>query len=366
MKSEVRPLWILGKALVLFVLINVIYAWIDPSLGKASTYNSLFPGRVRFPFGGAGDPYVVTVDDLDVLTASHALSRSKAPGEYRVVLIGDSSIWGEKIAAEESISEQWNSLDTRCNDREIRFYNLGYPHPSVIKDLIILDKAMEYEPDMVIWFVTLNTLIPRRFSPFLKANSERATGILDDYDIPFSQEDALAMKQSSFYEKTLVGKRSELARSIKLQVLGLLWLATGQDKRNSVRYPILSTDVEADLRYRNWEPGTNLEKKMLFNALDAGHKIAGSVPILIVNEPIFIAAGQNSDIRYNDIYPRWAFDEYREALAAKAQEMSWNYLDVWDAVPAGDFSDTGLHVSGEGERMLIARLNPVFWKIACP
>ena len=51
--------------------------------------------------------------------------------------------------------------------------------------------------------------------------------------------------------------------------------------------------------------GVKLGNKMVLNVLEAGHEIAGPISILIVNEPIYIASGQNSDIRYNDVYPRW-------------------------------------------------------------
>jgi hypothetical protein len=366
MKSEIHPFRVLAKALILFLLINIIYALVNPSLGGVSAYNHLIPGRVRFPFGSATDPYVVMVDDLDVMTASHIISAAKKPDEYRVVLIGDSSVWGEKISAHDSISEQWNSLKMECNGRQIKFYNLGYPHPSVIKDLIVLDKAREYDPDLIVWFVTLNTLMPRRLSPFIAANNEEAAKVLNTYKIPYSREDELALQTPSFLEKTLVGKRSELARSIKLQALGLLWMATNQDKRTSLAIPALPPDVDDDPRFRGLAPGANLGNKMVFNALEAGHDIAGSIPILIVNEPIYVASGQNSDIRYNDVYPRWAYDQYRQAMSAEAQKLQWNYLDLWNVVPAADFSDTSFHVSARGERDLIQNINPNLREIACP
>lgn len=366
MKSEVRPLWVLGKALLLFLVVNIVFAWINPSLGAVSAYNVILPGRVRFPFGGGEDPYFVMVDNLDVMTASHVISSPKAEDEYRVVIIGDSSVWGENSSARESISEQWNDLQLQCDGRQIKFYNLGYPHPSVIKDLIILDKAMEYQPDMVVWFVTLNTLIPRRLSPFLAENSQRATKVLETYDIPFSHEEALALERPSFYGRTLMGRRSDLARFMKLQALGLLWAATGKDQMESVETPSLSPDVKEDPRYRGREPGSDLRGMMLFSALSAGHEMAKSVPIVIVNEPIYVASGKNSDIRYNDAYPRWAYDQYRQALAEEAQHAGWNYLDLWNAVPVHLFSDTVLHVSSEGERVLIQQINPHVQKLACP
>ncbi|MGE5377940.1 MAG: hypothetical protein ACM3XO_23000 [Bacteroidota bacterium] len=366
MRQEINPLRVLGKALLLFIVINLLYGLVDPSLGGLSAYNIAFPGRVRFPFGSAEDPNVVMVDNLDVMTASHVISLPKQPDEYRVVLIGDSSVWGEKSSVSDTISEQWNALHLQCDGRKLKFYNLGYPHPSVVKDMIILDKAMEYQPDMIVWFVTLNTLIPKRLSPFIAANRERAAKVLTTYNIPLAAGDEEILQPPSFYDRTLLGKRSDLARALKLQVLGILWTASGQDKKVSIKSRFLSQDVEADPLYRGIEPGKNLSNKMMFNALAAGHAMAQSVPMLIVNEPIFIATGQNSDIRYNEAYPRWAFDQYRNALALRAQQSHWNYLDLWNAVPDNAFYDAGMHVTAEGERLLIGQIDPALQKIACP
>lgn len=366
MKAEIHPVRVLGKGLILFVLINILYALIDPSLGQVSAYNTIFPGRTRFPFGVGTNPYSLMVNDLDVMFASHVISAPKMPGEYRVILIGDSSIWGESISIHNTISEQWNRKDDTCGNREIQFYNLGYPHPSVIKDLLILDKAMEYNPDMVVWFVTGNTLIPRRSNPLLTTNRERTINLLDRHGIVPFDEDKLAFKEPSFYQKTLWGERSELARLLKLQGLGLLWSITRQDDRISDETSMLSPDVKASNTYRGWGPTVNLKKKIMFEALSAGHAMAKSIPVLVVNEPIYIATGQNSDIRYNYIYPRWAYDQYREALAAEVQKAGWNYLDLWDAVPVNNFADTGLHPSADGERLMIQKIDPTLRAIACP
>jgi len=365
-KPEVSPLRVVIKALILFVLINLVYAWVNPSLGKLSVYNAILPGRTRLPFGEASNPYSVMVNDLDVMFASHTISKPKLPGEYRVIVIGDSSVWGESISVENMISEQWNGLNAGCGDTKLKFYNLGYPNPSVIKDLLILDKAMEYDPDMVVWFVTGNTLIPRRFNPLLAANRERAIKILNEHGVTPSDEDQVALDEPPFFARTLVGQRSELARMIKLQVLGLPWKVTGQNDGVSDQIGLLSPDVEANSIYRGWGPKVDIKKKIMFDALRAGHEIAKTIPVLVVNEPIYIATGKNSDIRYNYIYPRWAYDEYRKALALESQKAGWNYLDLWDAVPAEDFADTGLHPSTEGERILIGKIDPTLRAIACP
>ena len=365
MNAEIHPGRVLIKALSLFILVNLLYALIEPQDSRVSAYNVFFPGRTRLPFGISDDPYTVMVDDLDTMFRAHLIAAPKGAGEFRVALIGDSSVWGENIGAYEVISEQWNKLNFACRERIIRVYNLGYPHPSVVKDLVILDKALEYEPDLIIWFVTLNTLISRRVNPFLVTNRERAMNVLDAYDISFDPGHKLAAEKPSLYEKTLIGQRSNLARRIKLEMLGIIWTATGADTDTLAEDDPPNFDVGDDSRYRGKEAGEDITNLLLFSALSAGHEIAGSLPVLIVNEPMFIAPRADTMIRYNGVYPRWVYDQYRQAMAAQAQNAGWIYLDLWNAVPPQYFSDAGLHLSAQGERLLIEQINPALQALAC-
>lgn len=365
MRSEVNPSRVLIKALCLFVLANILYALVQPRGSRVSAYNVFFPGRTRLPFGIVGDPYTVTVDDVDAMFASHLIRAPKASDEYRLVLIGDSSVWGEGLGADEVISEQWNAMNLACGDRTIRAYDLGYPHPSVVKDLVILDKALEYEPDLVVWFVTLNSLISQRANPFLVANRGRTVKVLNTYDISFRPGERLAEAEPDFLEKTLLGQRSNLARQIKLQMLGVIWTATRADTNTLADHDPADFEVDDDARYRGMNPSEDLTGLLLFSALSAGHDIAGSVPVLLVNEPMYIVPQANTRVRYNAGYPRWAYDQYRKAMAAQARSAGWNYLDLWRAIPRRYFLDASLHLGAEGERLLIEKLNPALLSIAC-
>lgn len=367
MRSDIQPLRLIVKALLLFVFVNVAYALIQPPISQLSLYNLIFPGRTRLPFGGGLDPYIVMIDDVDAMLASHAVAKPKPDDEYRVLLIGDSSVWGELLLPQESISEQWNSLNHQCKGKTIKFYNLGYPHPSVIKDLVILEEAVEYDPDLIVWFTTLNSLIPRRVSVFMEANREDALRLMDAYDLAFPERDALLQLEPSFYERTIVGQRSYLNRWFKLQLLGFVWSADRTDV--DMRYlpesiEVNSPDVEDHILYRQMEP-TDLRKLMVFEAFTAGQEIAGSTPILFVNEPMFIASGENSDLRYNKGYPRWAYDQYREAMQEEAVRSQWKYLDLWNTIPPDYFSDTSLHLSPEGERLLLELIDPTVISMLC-
>ena len=363
MKNEISPSRVIVKALCLFVLLNLLYGLSEPQGARVSGYNVLFPGRTRLPFGMVGDPYTVTVDDVDAMFASHLIAKPRLPGEYRIALIGDSSVWGEGLGADQVISEQWNQMNIGCRGQTIRTFNLGYPHPSVVKDLVILDKALEYEPDLIIWFVTLNTLISQRVNPFLVANRGRTVEVLSAYDISFKQGKKMAESEPNFLEKTLIGQRSNLARMIKLQMLGIIWTATGADTNTLAEDDPPDLDIGDDPRYRGMEPSEDIKDLLLFGALSAGYDIADPIPVLIVNEPMFIAPGADSGVRYNAGYPRWAYDQYREAMTAQAQSAGWNYEDLWNTIPPKYFLDASLHLGAEGERLLIEQISPAVQSI---
>jgi hypothetical protein len=369
MNAKIRPVYVVIKALCFFVVINILYALISPPISKISAYNALIPGFERIPFDESVNPYIIMVDNMDEMFAVHKISAKKAPDEIRVALIGDSSVWGENLSLEDTLAGQWNRLNQKCGGKTVKVYNLGYPHPSIIKDLMFIEKVKEDQPDVIIWFVTLNTVINNqdRVHPFLMDNSGKALEIMDRYDIPFAPRDTLADNQSNFYQSTIIGQRSSIARWIKLQALGLVWLATGKDLFTlPASFQALSENVNNDPKYRNMGPGTDLHTSLLLDSFPAGKDIAGGIPVILVNEPIYAASGANSDIRYNDMYPRWAYDQYREIVAAQAQASSLTYLDLWNIVPPEYFTDTPLHLNAAGEHLLVDQINPALLAKACP
>ena len=365
MKTDISPLRVILKAFGLFVLVNLVYALIQPPVSRISAYTLLFPGRDRLPFGEVHNPYVVSIDNIDAMFASHAIAAEKKPDEIRVAVIGDSSVWGENLRLHETLTGQWNQLDLQCGAKSLHVYNLGYPHPSAVKDLMFLKKLTEYHPDVIVWLITLNTLSSMRVNPVLVENRDLALALLDDYALEFSETDALIQTEKNLYEKTIIGRRSFLARLIKLQALGWVWSATGRDVEHIAELVSMSDDVSDDLEYRRLPVGSDLRTIMLVDALAAGHAIVGEIPLVLVNEPIFAASGLNADVRYNETYPRWAYDQYRDVIAGEARENKWEYLDLWDFVPGKYFTDTPLHLNAEGEHLLAERIHAKVQPMVC-
>ncbi len=149
------------KGLVLFLLFDLSFAAVNSAqLGKLSFYNHLFAGRQRFPFGeDSSQSYNLSLFNLDAMFASHVIADGPKPtDEYRVIVIGDSSIWGTLLRPEETLAGQLDAAGLSLCGKTVRVYNLGYPTISLTKDLMVLDYALRYQPDLVIWPVILGSL----------------------------------------------------------------------------------------------------------------------------------------------------------------------------------------------------------------
>lgn len=354
MHDKPRLLPLLFKATLLLVLFNFAFVLTsNVPLGKISLYNKVFPGRERFPFGENPQAYNLSLFDLDAMFASHVLSGSpKAAEEYRVLLLGDSSVWGTLLTPEQNLAGQLNSQDISACGRTVRAYNLGYPYISLLQELMILDEALQYQPDMVVWLTTLESF-PRekQFGAPLVANSpERVKELITKYRLPLDPNDP-ALNYRSTWEQTFVNRRKDLANLLRLQLYGVLWSATGIDQFYPENYERAQTDFEADDTFYNIKPTEPLREQLSLDLLEAGLN-ATDLPMILVNEPILVSDGINSDIRYNFFYPRWAYDEYRVILREYTTQQNVPYLDLWNLVPMDEFTNSGVHLTPFGESLL--------------
>ncbi len=351
MASKPRLFGVLLKAALLFALFSFAFLRItDVPLGKLTLYNSFFPGRERFPFGETRESYNLSLFDLDAMFASHILDGTpKTTDEYRVLLIGDSSVWGTLLTPEQTLAGQLNAGQITACGKTVHAYNLGYPTISLTKDLMILDQAKTYQPDLVIWLTTLEAFPKdKQFSsPIVANNVDRIESLLTKNDLRSSPE----LSQSSKWEQTFVSQRRAVADLIRLQIYGALWASTGIDQIYPKDYDRAQVDLDADEEFHEL---TTLDNNLALDVLDAG---MSTVPkVLLVNEPMLISTGTNSDIRYNFFYPRWAYDEYRRQLSEHAAQKNWDYLDLWDLVPAEEFTNSAIHLTPSGEALLSARI----------
>jgi hypothetical protein len=350
------------KALVLFIAANVLFAFTNPvpALGRLSAYNGLFAGRVRLPYGDRPDlAYNLSLFNLEAMFASHEIAGGQKPAdEFRVVLIGDSSTWGFLLHPEDTLSALLNARQlTTPSGKTVRVYNLGYPTMSLTKDMLMLSRALRYQPDMIVWLVTLESFPASKqlASPIVQHNPQAVRDLIAAGNLHLDA-DSPEFITPTRWEQTLIGQRRAVADWFRLQMYGVLWSATGVDQVYPEKYDPPQRDLTAEEVFYGLEPPRLNESDLAFDILEAGVKLAGDIPVVFVNEPIYLSDGQNRDIRYNFYYPRWIYDQYRQAMSARAQARNWVYLDVWDLVPAGEFTNSAIHLTPAGENLLAERI----------
>lgn len=361
---------VLIKGLILFLVVDLAFAAITPSwLGRITLYNRIFPGRQRFPFGeDSAQSYNLSLFNLDAMFASHVIAAAPKPaGEYRVIVIGDSSTWGILLRPEQTLAGQLNAAGLNLCGRTVRVYNLGYPTISLTKDLMVLDYAMRYQPDLVIWPLTLEAFPSDKqlSSPIVANNADRMDDLIARYNLPFDPNDP-SLVRSGFLGRSLIGQRRSLADLFRLQMYGVLWAATGIDQTYPVDYAPAQTDFNTDLTFHGMQPPTLDKSQLAFSILEAGMRAAGRIPVILVNEPILISTGKNSDLHYDFYYPRWAYDQYRQMMSEEAHTSGWNYLDLWNLVPAYQFTNSAIHLTPAGESILTGQVEHSVLQQICP
>ncbi len=363
---------VLIKGIALFLILNFALTLVPAggNLGRLSLYNWLFPGRFRLPFGeNPQEAYNLSLYDLEAMFSSHEIDQgSKPENEYRIILIGDSATWGTLLYPQDTLGGLINQAQwTTCDGRTVLAYNLAYPSMSLTKDLMILEKAMAYDPDLILWPVTLESfpLEVQIQTPLVANNPQRVLPLLDRLTIDLTaQKDDFV--DGNFWDRTLFGRRRAIFDAIQLQYYGVMWAATGIDQTYPSDYTPAQKDFETGAdQFKGWSPNSLPLDMLAFNVISAGAELAGDTPILLVNEPILISEGENSNIRYNFFYPRWAYDQYRDSLAAYSSGADWDYVDLWDSVSPNEFTNSAVHLTPQGSQEFFKQLTPSLEELIC-
>ena len=372
---RINPLRVILGGALLFLAANLVFALINPPVASLTLINKVLPGFRRFPIprttqekDGVSTTSGEFIANLDILLSSHRISAKEKPkDEYRIVLVGDSTVWASALELNQTLTEQINQAQlVSCDGRRMVAYNLGYPGVSAIKDLIIFSEtAGNHHPDLVVWFFSLTTLVPERTRDigFSMVNHDRLRAIEQASGYDFGSGKHIPAK-TYFMDRTLYGRRAELAFLLRLYMFDLKTLALGTDylgTQNEIEFIQDPAGYEDD--FLGFGSGDNIHDLVDLNFLLAAEKISGSIPVIYFNEPIYIE--ENNPVRYNQVYPHWVYDQYRELLASLSREQGWLYVDGWDSLPPDEFVDTVFHRTVEGETRVAQGLMPIIQMEAC-
>jgi hypothetical protein len=350
--QDVSILRVAIKAISLFLLLNFFFIFIkDIPYGSISLYNSVFPGRDRLPFGETpGESFNLTISNLDAMLNSHKISADKkTENDYRIIILGDSSIWGFLQKPENTLAGLLEKqIDFKCSGKKVEVFNLGYPSLSILKDLVILEKIKAYDPDLVIWLVTLESFIKNEQieTPLVKNNPLIMNKIIDQYSLDFSKA------STNIMDFTIIGQKRNLADIIRLQLYGVLWAGSEIDQSYPEEYTPAMRDFEEDYSFKNFKDQKIQNSDLALDIVINGISRNPEIDFILINEPILISKGENSDIRYNFYYPRWAYDEYRTIIQTVFNKNEIAYYDFWNLVPESEFTNSAIHLTDTGEILL--------------
>ena len=344
---------IILKSVSLFLLFNILFIVLsDIPYGKISFYNSLFMGRERLPFGENPEKsYNITMNNLDAMVSSHKISKNENGLEqFNIVVIGDSSVWGFLQAPTNTLAGLLDTnIDFLCQLKPIEVYNLGYPSLSILKDIMIIEKISEFNPDLILWLVTLEslTLKDQTDTPLVKNNPKEINHIIKKFDLN------IPLLEINPLDFSIISQRRNLSDILRLQLYGLMWSGTGIDQEYPENYNPAQRDFKEDFSFKDFNyPDLEIEDLAIEMIKKTVSKLS-DVSFVIINEPILISNGENSHIRYNHYYPRWAYDIYREILNNEMVKSGIKYDDYWDVVPETEFTNSAIHLTTAGEKILV-------------
>jgi len=287
------------------------------------------------------------------------------PAQPRAFLIGSSAVFGLPLPVDDTVSERLNAHLVEVGAPG-HVFNLGYVGAYQTRDAVVLDAALAYEPDLIIYPLTLADFNQRDWSfpvlrEFFLSNrarvAELAAGQAPGLEAPLARitasEDgagylartALHLREGGALVRAAVRAQAEaLARRLDPSFP----LPSTTTAGRQPHYDCAATLRSAAALYDNWQS---------WNILAYLERVsrARSLPILIVNWPI---AHEPVDSCYNVRHSAESIEQFNRWLAAEATARGLSYLDLHDLLPPELFADS-LHVTAEGHRRIAEQLAPV-------
>lgn len=139
------------KLLVLFLLFDAVLRLAERPLFK------------DYEFKHKVDRLTWWTGDLDLKFRMHRISDPKAPGEFRIVLVGNSAVYGGGLVYEKTISSYLEKMlaGKSFKKGKPKVYNIGGGGAYTVDDFLLLEEALKYQPDLVIWGLTLRDFAVR-------------------------------------------------------------------------------------------------------------------------------------------------------------------------------------------------------------
>lgn len=284
------------------------------------------------------------------------------PQELRVIVLGSSAVYGLGVRASETFSARLTAA-LAADGVDAAVFNLAWVNPYQLRDALILREAMAFQPDVILYPVTLAEFVhaaPVLWKPLIAFFSSNRDALREMIADPPRGLEEPAARYAGFVERSA----AQAPLLERLRAIGALaraaagelgrWLPGAFGRPAPVpggnRPPAKPYDCDEVLARRasgfaDWQSWNILA------ALEALHQATG-VEVVMVYWPL----GENpSGPCFN---ARFTYDDMRDFgawLAAETSRRDLAYVDLHDALAPEDFFDT-VHVTASGHRKVAERL----------
>lgn len=285
-----------------------------------------------------------------------------------MLLLGNSSVFGHDLPADRTVAEL-TSRELARRGVNAHVFDLAWVTSYQLKDALILNEALRYEPDAIVWTVSPVDLKHRAPLPheamngFFQENAdelcrfmdERPAGLTEPLELyrPVVTVDPLTrpwrrLRQLGRFTQSAVRQYG----AALTRALAPAALAAAPPGRRRGRF--WKRDYDCAAVKRGWkEQFTGWQEWNALAWLEQLQKERG-IPVLVVGWPI---AGELVWGCYNQFYPTEFPPAVRSWLAAETSRRGLHYLDLQWAVPVTDFTDT-IHLGAAGHARVAGRLAP--------
>lgn len=301
---------------------------------------------------------------LPLQLRQHELCWRDEPGEVRVGLFGNSAVYGFPLAAEQSLAEQVNQRFAQSGT-PAHMFNLGYVFTYMPRDMIVIEAALPYGLDVIVYAFTLadmTHIAPPFYPPMLISFFNTNVGTLErlvatppvGLEEPFGKMQPVVARNPSW--KRWVDQLRQIGLGVRLLAT---YHAEQLGRRLAVIPPVQPPTTGA--RRREYDCGkTTEENQFLFrdwstwNVLASLDALRGreGVAVLVVNWPL---AHEPVDGCYNFRYTTALAEEFNAWMRSETDRLGLPYLDLHDLLPPERFFDS-LHLDADGQEQVAARI----------
>ncbi len=293
---------------------------------------------------------------LGLLLRQHEVCRRPArrPGELRVLVFGNSGIFGFPLPAEHTAVGLLNRRFAR-QGTPAHLYNLAFPFTYQVKDAVILSEALRYRPDVIVYGTTLADyyhVAPNAYPPlvaFFDANTggvrrlaaREPAGLVEPIDRYRDAYAGAATPWRNFRQLGLYLR--EGARELGLHARRR-WFPDLPDSPVRIesrrdRYDCRAVEERFERDFGGWR-----DWSLLAFLGEAGRRTGAEV--VVVNWPV---AREPRGACHNVRYPTRELAAYRRWLRAETARLGFRLVDLQDRFDASLFVDS-LHLGPRGQR----------------